>query len=407
MKAAFENFCFPDPPMMNRNQPITLMTVVGKQHPISIAKEFGPELPTLSNGDPIHFVIGGHLPFANVEKMQAFLADVRKRNYRRQYITIPTFSAYVLTKDPKNGGNEAYQRQVLTQVFKDLTEDPEEEKSSLANTVDPLTLPSEIFGGDDDNDDNSLPPALLNDDEYDLELKKVKKFLIKGDDAEAKDDSKDTTELKTEQKIEKQPLTFEATAESVKIKNDLLLEQEEVKLSATQVNSTDVKEIKKSAKASLNDDAWLKELVKKNYGELSEETKQLPLVRHKLFNVPEEYEDSRYKIWLIQMISRNSSGELLEEPVIISRGFFKDAASVEEYKNIYFGYMLNNHPKQVVTNLDLISVPVNQPFFAYYSRSLIGNIIPHMSKQGQKKLETEKKQIVDVATSLLEERIES
>lgn len=116
----------------------------------------------------------------------------------------------------------------------------------------------------------------------------------------------------------------------------------------------------------MNNDEWLKE------EESIVKTEKTEKVRD-IFKLPKPYR-TKEKYAVVQFISYNTSGELLDEPVVITRGYFQSMTDVEEYKEQYFKEMLKKFPKQFISYLDLVTVKVDTLVTPWYSRNAVKNL---------------------------------
>jgi hypothetical protein len=128
-----------------------------------------------------------------------------------------------------------------------------------------------------------------------------------------------------------------------------------------------LRSIENNAMEFLDKEEWLKEEDDDVKG--VKDAKDVKDVQN-IFQIPPDFKTSE-KFALLQFISYGTDGELLNEPIIIVRGFFDTLDDIKEYKEKYFRLMIKHHEKRFITYLDLVPVPIDTLITPWYSRDSV------------------------------------
>lgn len=287
-----------------------------------------PELVNKSQPYTLFSIVGEHYAIKSVDKkvaiavhrgfnetsLRSFLRETRKTRRPRSYFPFPAHSPLVITNDPRNLENVEYQQSVLSKVFLGIDD------------------------GKDVDEFNDETKSDIDDEKVDLE--KIKS------DVESKTSVQDISMAPAEQgKLDNFKLSDYEKESRPAISDDLpvdnsLVGDEETKLSEEEMEK-------------------LEEIKAKNNKIASE-----------VFKMPSNFKTAE-KYALMQFISCSADGKKLDEPIVISRGFFESKGTVNDYREKFIKLMSRYHSKHFVSRLDLVMVPVDTLGSPWYDRNLV------------------------------------
>lgn len=88
------------------------------------------------------------------------------------------------------------------------------------------------------------------------------------------------------------------------------------------------------------------------------------------FETFSKFKRSDCKHFALNIISYNHKGEELEEPIIISLGFFEDKVEVEKYIKQRTFFLKRKYPKHFISQLDIVCSKVDTPCPVIYKREI-------------------------------------
>lgn len=377
-------FYFPDPVEIcpHQQQPFTLLSIFGKEYKGvgSISQTFGSNEKSLKS-------IVAHRSFETLEQAIKYMKMCREKKIIRSQIIVKTFVPFVLTNDASNLSNAEYQFTKVSTIFNDLNR-MSKRSAHLKFSNNPI---------DNENDDQVNVSKISN---HESTIPKLTNESEQAEQNENKDDTS-TKQFKTsmpksffDQRLINEPKLysigeFKNGFANQKLQNKnggnnmidfskLLIDCDDFEKYLTGEKDIDIEVESAKKKGKEQEDEKTKE-----------ETISSPPLATSLLAVTEINKDicqtptawaTDKNYWVAQFISFDSNGNKLDEPIIISRGFFKEMKDVETYKDKYFEYYKNQanvnilSSLSIVSNYDLVVIPIDTPHTSWYSRSVSGRV---------------------------------